>query len=173
MGRFTGAGSASGAGISFPPATIILFAGVGATPPAGWLLCDGASVLRATFPALFTAIGILYGSVDGTHFNLPKFDDNRKARGAVNDAARGTTGGANSVTLTIAEMPTHTHIVNPASHSHQSNVRAPPGGASGLSGIGAVAVQTGSTSLTNNDTGGDGSHNNESLFVDVNYLIHV
>ncbi|HET7255625.1 MAG TPA: tail fiber protein [Xanthobacteraceae bacterium] len=39
--------------------------------PAGWLECDGASVLRATYPALFTAIGTTFGSVDGTHFNVP------------------------------------------------------------------------------------------------------
>ncbi len=94
MGRFTGAGAASGAGISFPVASIMLFAGVGATPPAGWLLCDGAAISRTTFSNLFGVIGVLYGVGDGsTTFNLPKFDDNRKARGAVNDAARGTTGG--------------------------------------------------------------------------------
>lgn len=41
--------------------------------PAGWLLCDGRSVLRATYSDLFSAIGTTYGSADGTHFNLPDF----------------------------------------------------------------------------------------------------
>jgi len=173
LGRFTGAGSAGGAGLNFPPASIMLFAGVGATPPAGWLLCDGASLLRTTFPALFTAIGTLYGSVDGTHFNLPKFDDNRKARGAVNDAARGTTGGANAVSLTTAQLAAHNHPITPDPHDHLSQVRVPPGGASGLSGVGAVAVNVGPTSLTSATTGSGDTHENQSLFVDVNYLIHV
>ena len=43
----------------------------GDTIPSGHLLCDGTSYLRATYPGLFTAIGTLWGSVDGTHFNVP------------------------------------------------------------------------------------------------------
>lgn len=42
------------------------------TPPdATWLPCDGSSQLRASYPALFGLIGTVYGSVDGTHFNVP------------------------------------------------------------------------------------------------------
>ncbi len=44
---------------------------VGTAAPTGWLMCDGASVLRADFAALFAVIGTAYGSVDGTHFNVP------------------------------------------------------------------------------------------------------
>lgn len=40
-------------------------------PSAGWLLCDGASYLRATYASLFALIGTTFGSVDGTHFNVP------------------------------------------------------------------------------------------------------
>jgi len=44
----------------------------GATPPEGWLECDGAAVSRATYAALFDAIGVVYGVGDGaTTFNLP------------------------------------------------------------------------------------------------------
>ena len=43
----------------------------GATAPAGWLLCFGQSISRTTYATLFTAIGITYGSVSGTTFNLP------------------------------------------------------------------------------------------------------
>jgi len=160
LGRFTGAGSASGAGISFPPATIILFAGVGATPPAGWLLCDGASLLRTTFPALFTAIGTLYGSVDGTHFTLPKFDDSRFPRGAVNDAGRGVTGGVSTVTLTIAQTPAHTHGV-------------PSGNADSGSFANARFSTLIDNRITTTSIGGGNSHDNKPPFVDVNYLIHV
>lgn len=51
--------------------TIIDFGGSAA--PSGYLACDGASYLRATYPTLFSAIGTLWGSVDGTHFNVPNF----------------------------------------------------------------------------------------------------
>lgn len=43
----------------------------GAAAPDGWLLCDGSSLLRATYPDLFTAISTTFGTVDGTHFNVP------------------------------------------------------------------------------------------------------
>ena len=43
------------------------------TPPAGWLKCNGALVSRALYPALFTAIGTVWGAGDGsTTFGLPE-----------------------------------------------------------------------------------------------------
>ena len=61
--------AAPGAGSVFPPGMMAEFGNISA--PSGWLACDGASVLRATYPDLFTAIGVVWGSVDGTHFNVP------------------------------------------------------------------------------------------------------
>ena len=43
----------------------------GAVAPDGWLFQDGASVLRAAYPALFALIGTTHGAVDADHFNLP------------------------------------------------------------------------------------------------------
>ena len=51
------------------PGHIMAYAAL--TPPSGWLVCGGASVLRADYPDLFTAIGTAFGAVDATHFNLP------------------------------------------------------------------------------------------------------
>ena len=39
----------------------------------GWLVANGASVRRDTYPDLFEAIGTRWGSVDDEHFNLPNF----------------------------------------------------------------------------------------------------
>ncbi len=42
------------------------------SPPTGWLRCDGTAVSRTTYSALFTAIGTVFGTGDGsTTFNLP------------------------------------------------------------------------------------------------------
>lgn len=49
-----------------PPGTIIAY--LGTTPPDGWMLCDGQSVQRISFPELATALGV---SVSDTSFNLP------------------------------------------------------------------------------------------------------
>ncbi|MEX0934655.1 MAG: phage tail protein [Candidatus Saccharimonadales bacterium] len=44
------------------------------TPPEGWLKCDGSAISRDNYAELFTAIGTLYGSGDGsTTFNLPDY----------------------------------------------------------------------------------------------------
>lgn len=44
----------------------------GATPPNGWLICDGSAVSRSTYAALFGVIGTTFGSGDGsTTFALP------------------------------------------------------------------------------------------------------
>jgi hypothetical protein len=53
------------------PAGVMLPFG-GAVAPDGWLLCNGASVSRATYSKLFGAIGSAHGSGDGsTTFTLP------------------------------------------------------------------------------------------------------
>lgn len=54
-----------------PAGSIVAFGGTAA--PTGWLLCDGTSYLRASYLALYTAIGDAFGSADGTHFNVPDF----------------------------------------------------------------------------------------------------
>lgn len=44
----------------------------GATPPDGWLICDGSAVSRATYARLFAVIGTTFGSGNGTTtFSLP------------------------------------------------------------------------------------------------------
>ncbi len=56
-----------------PAGCVMAFAG-GGTAPAGWFICDGHEVSRTAYPALFAAIGVTYGSGDGsTTFNLPDF----------------------------------------------------------------------------------------------------
>ncbi len=55
-----------------PPGTVIAFAGD--TPPEGWLPCDGSSVSRADYPALFAAIGTTHGEGEQvSSFRLPDF----------------------------------------------------------------------------------------------------
>ena len=60
-------GTAAASGI--PAGAVMSFAME--TPPAGWLECDGASIVRADFVALFDALGVTYGNVDGSTFNIP------------------------------------------------------------------------------------------------------
>lgn len=52
--------------------TGVIFPFTSSTIPAGWLLCDGAAVLRSLYYQLFDVIGTTYGAGNGTTtFNLP------------------------------------------------------------------------------------------------------
>lgn len=59
--------------IAAPIGMLADFAGPNA--PSGWLIADGRTVSRVTYAALFTAIGTVWGSGDGsTTFNLPSLN---------------------------------------------------------------------------------------------------
>lgn len=62
---------AAGGAAYVPAGSTITFAAAAA--PAGWLECDGAVVLRATYPGLFAAIGTVFntGGESGAQFRLP------------------------------------------------------------------------------------------------------
>lgn len=81
--------------------------------PTGWLLCNGASLLRSEYGTLFSAIGTSFGSADGTHFTLPDLTG-RAPIGAGTGAgltARGLGGkyGLEVVQLLEGHLPSHQH----------------------------------------------------------------
>jgi len=84
----------------------------GSSAPTGWLICDGTLVSRTTFAELFSVIGTSYGVGDGsTTFGTPDFRGKipvGKTTGGTFPAL-GATGGAETHTLTTAQMPVHSH----------------------------------------------------------------
>jgi len=106
---------ASGANANMPVGATIPFAGD--SIPAGWLLCNGQAVSRATYATLFGVIGTTFGVGDGsTTFNVPDMRQ-RVARGIGTGQGSGInknyvmaeTGGADDHNLTLANLPEHTH----------------------------------------------------------------
>jgi phage-related tail fiber protein len=77
--------------------------------PSGWLSCDGSSLLRSAYPALFTAIGTIYGTADANHFNIP---DMRGMFPRGYDAGRGVDPGHQFGYYQADQMPAHVHIVD-------------------------------------------------------------
>lgn len=112
----------------------------GGPEPAGWLWADGRAVSRATYAALFGAIGTTYGAGDGsTTFNLPDYRgrtmvalDNMGGTPAGRIAAAtalGWAGGSETVTLVTGQIPVHTHTASTASSgAHTHSVDIPEGG---------------------------------------------
>lgn len=58
--------------ILFPAGIIVPFAGQVENIPYGWLLCDGSEISRSQYSNLYSAIGVCWGTGDGsTTFNVP------------------------------------------------------------------------------------------------------
>lgn len=137
--------------------------------PAGWLLAQGQSLLRTAYPRLFTAIGTTYGAADSTHFTLP----NLQGRVVVGrDATQtefdtlGETGGAKTHTLSVAELPAHSHL-----QRFYSAQLAASGAALGAMTGGAGATSASGQSTDN--TGSGTAHNNLQPYITLNYIIKI
>ncbi len=66
-----------------PTGTILSFAGD--TAPPGWVMCDGSSLSRTTYSALFAIVGTRFGAPDSSNFRVPDFRG-RFLRGRDNNA---------------------------------------------------------------------------------------
>lgn len=74
-----------------PAGTIVAWGG--ATAPSGWLICNGDTINRTTYAALFAIIGTTYGNPSSTEFQVPDLQD-RVALGAGTNNSRGGQNGA-------------------------------------------------------------------------------
>ena len=91
------------------------------TAPTNWMLCRGQAISRTTYSKLFAILGTTYGIGDGsTTFNLPDF----RGKTAVGKSASGTFGtigqsvGNETTTLSVANLPSHTHGITDPKHGH-------------------------------------------------------
>jgi microcystin-dependent protein len=123
--------------------------------PTGWLAADGTAVSRATYSALWTALGTTsspYGQGDGsTTFNLP---DLRASfvRGAGSDGV--ATSGTFGVKQTD-DFKSHTHIDSGHTHTVTGANSGYNTSGSGSWGTGYAANQTTSSASANiQSTGG-------------------
>lgn len=95
------------------------------TAPSGYLLENGSAVSRTTYAGLFSAIGTTHGAGDGsTTFNVP--DSRGRVSVNINSADTefdtiGEKTGVKEVTLTVAQMPSHTHAQNSHNHTQDSH----------------------------------------------------
>nr|DAV03370.1 MAG TPA: tail collar domain [Caudoviricetes sp.] len=91
-----------------PIGTILMWAT--STPPEGWLLCNGKEVSRAAYPELFKVLGTSVGAAGSSSFKIPDLSG-RFPLGTSNAHNLHSTGGAETHTLTVDEMPAHAHGV--------------------------------------------------------------
>lgn len=162
----------------------------GATAPVGSLICDGRVIARATYPALFTAIGTTYntGGEDALDFRIPNARD-RFLIGAGGLYALGSKAGAATVQLTEAQIPAHTHAVqaigdhiHPVAGGYQNLVGELPtsslfiNAGANVEHANVDVTWSGNTAAGGhahglNATGGNGAHENLPPYCAVNVII--
>lgn len=164
-----------------PVGTMMMYAG--STAPAGWAFCNGQAVNGATdtqYAALFAAIGTTWGGTGITNFSLPDMrgvtpigagvgiDANTISRSGATAGLQsrpvGTRVGTETHTLTVAQMPAHTHSYTD---------RYVNGRFSGerFSGLFNAADSPTDTERTTSSTGGSGAHNNVQPSTYINFII--
>lgn len=93
---------------------IKIFAGFYA--PVGWALCDGSLLPISRFSALFDLIGTSFGGDGQTQFALPDLRGRMPVHighgSGLSNRKLGDSGGAEEVTLSVAQLPKHKHTPN-------------------------------------------------------------
>ncbi len=91
----------------------MLFAGNFA--PLNWALCNGQTLSISQYQALFSILGTTYGGNGTTTFQLPDLRGRvpiHAGQGTgLSPYALGQFAGSESVALTVAQMPSHSHLV--------------------------------------------------------------
>jgi microcystin-dependent protein len=149
---------------------IRLFAGNFA--PAGWAFCNGALLAISENETLFQLIGTTYGGDGESTFGLPDLQS-RVPIHQGNGHVLAEAAGVESVTLTVQQIPAHTHPLTATSAPGTTNTPA-----------GNLLAQTSSVTPYINDTpsatmaagsiaqtGGSQPHDNTQPFLCVSYII--
>ena len=147
-------------------------------PPVGWMFCDGQLMPIAENDALFVVVGTTYGGDGQETFALPNLQSRIPIHQGTSDGTTyqmGEASGVESVTLTINQIPTHTH---PLMASNAPGTGTNPAGAV-LGALSPVSVYKANVAAPNipmnansiTPQGGSQPHDNMQPFLCINYII--
>lgn len=138
------------------------------TIPVGWFECDGAEVSRTKYSALFAVMGTSFGVGDGsTTFDLP--DMRGRAPIGVGDGpsttlrAMGDSLGVETQTLSVANLPAHTHV--------ERNAQTDGGGFEVASLLDADNTDIIDSGINTGSTGSGTAHNNMQPSLGVAFIV--
>ena len=140
-------------------------------PPKGWALCNGQLLPINQNQGLFSLLGTTFGGDGRVNFGLPDL------RGRVpmhvgSSHTLGERGGEVSHTLSVSELPVHTHPVNAATRA--TGGPATPSG-NVLGGGNNVYARSGATTVLHPNTvqsvGGSQPHPNTQPFLTISFCI--
>ena len=145
--------------------------------PRGWAFCDGQLLAVSQNDALFSLLGTIYGGDGRTTFGLPDLRGRLPihAGSGPNLSPRrlGAKSGAENVTLTVNQLPSHTHTYQASTNfadetAPAGNVLAQP---TALSPYFEAAPVTNMATDAVTAVGGSRSHTNLMPFLCINFII--
>lgn len=163
-----------------PSGVIVPWGGVAGSVPSGYFPCDGRTISRTEWPALYAAIGTTHGSGNGsTTFNIPNLLGRIPVgwSGSGKFTSVGQTGGADSVTLTSAQLPAISGTVAIHGGEGGSGLWGPTGAFSSSPTVSGYRAPNGTTAAVNSirelkfSVGGNGSHENMPPYITLYYII--
>jgi microcystin-dependent protein len=142
--------------------------------PAGWMFCEGQLLPISEYETLFNLIGTTYGGDGQSTFALPDL------RGRVplhfgNGFTLAETGGVEDVTLTVSQIPAHSHAL--LGTNNQASSFAPlnqVGGVTQLATTTPYGTDNPSVTLSPQAVsaiGGSQPHNNFQPYLCVDFII--
>lgn len=147
--------------------------------PRGWALCAGQILQISQNTALFSILGTTYGGNGTTTFALPDLRGRMPigvgASPGLTPRNLGEKDGSETVTLTTAQIPSHTHTYNALSGNREKP--SPTGNFLGVApGPFYAEMNTGDTLLPMNPAaispaGGSQPHNNMPPYLGLNFII--
>lgn len=139
-------------------------------PPKGWAFCNGQTLAINQNQALFALLGTMYGGNGVQTFALPNFQG-RVPLHVGQGFLQGQSGGQEAHTLTISEVPAHTHPV--MASSNPASQPSPAGAFFTDSGRNVYATSPNSPMAPQAVTSAGGSqpHENRSPFLVLNFCI--
>ena len=163
-------------------AEIAIFAGNFA--PRGYAFCNGQTLPISQNTALFSLIGTYYGGNGTSNFSLPNLQG-QAAMGAGQGAGLsprnpGDTSGTVTVTLTAAQLPSHTHTLTGSNAVGTSQTPTgqlfaqPPSSPRRPSALYKTGTPTTSTLMAPtviSAAGSGGAHNNLQPYLALNFII--
>lgn len=142
--------------------------------PAGWMFCEGQLLPISENETLFQLIGTTYGGDGQSTFALPDL------RGRIpihqgNSFILAETGGAEEITLTVQQIPAHSHAFlassNNATDKPPANLVPASSNIVGVFPYGTDAPKTNLSPSSVSPVGGSQPHTNFQPYLCVDFII--
>lgn len=152
---------------------IIMFGGN--FPPRGWAFCDGQLLPISSHSALFSILGTTYGGDGRSTFALPdlrgRVPIHPGSGPGLQSRRLGEKSGQEQVTLTVNEMPSHTHQGGMEVGTGKSGATANGGYIADSNDINKAGGGGNFAGLQIANAGGNQAHNNMQPYNCVNFII--